>query len=801
MEMLSQVSFGEWLKRQRKSKGLTQEQFASQIGCAAISLRKIEAEERRPSVQIAERLANLLDVPAAEHKRFLRYARGELKYAVTDLREEAPWQVPASTPTNLPANLTRLIGRDPDLAKLQAFLTQTEIRLVTLIGPPGIGKTRLGIEAARRALAEFTDGIFFVSLSPLDDPSLIAHTTLQALGYVESKKLPVEQQLLMGIGEKKMLIVLDNCEHLVQDAASFASGLLSACPRIKILTTSREALHVTGEWLYTVPTLTLPHNDSSIDVNSASRYSAITLFAERACAVHPDFMLTTDNIKSVSAICTRLDGLPLAIELIAAQMRLFSPQSLLGRMSDQFIFSAKGERTASSRQLSLSNAIQWSYALLTPDEQRFFAFLSVFSGGFTLSAIEEVFSMHFSGELIAGLVASLLDKSLVQRAPDSLSKTRFKMLVTIQHFALERLRYSGEEATIRKAHLDFFLDLADRVNREIHGPNQLEWISRAENEIDNFRASIHWALQSQNAEAGVMLANRLTFWCIIRGYLRDGINWLESALAYKREVSIPSRAAALTNLSGMVQMIKGRFDRQLSDQLNESLELFQRLGDQAGISRALNLLGLLTFENGEYDYAEQIFRKSLALRRELGDPWSIANTLQNFAGLALIRGNLDQAKKYSEETLTLFRQAGDLRGIARELADLGEIAYLEGNLKNAAIIITQAISQLWQIKDQWSLAYALENLAALKHAQGDAEHSARLFGVAEVLRETIGTPHLSYDHALDEKYGELVRKAMQELAPTRAWSEGRSMTLEQAVNYVLEDQRDTPGPPVASPVC
>jgi predicted ATPase/DNA-binding XRE family transcriptional regulator len=786
--MLPQVSFGEWLKRQRNSRGLTQKQFARQIDCATITLRKIEAEERRPSVQLVERLASILDVPATERERFLHYARGELKYALPDLVEELPWGATASTPTNLPMSLTSLIGREAELARLQTYLMRAEIRLVTLIGPPGIGKTRLGIEAARQSLAEFSDGIFFVALAPLDVPSLIAPTTLQALGYVESKKLPVEKQLVRGIGEKHILIVLDNCEHLVQDAAAFASELLSACPRLKILATSRESLRISGEWLFTVPSLKLPREDSSIDVDSISQYSALTLFTERACAVQPDFVLTSDNLKTVSDICAQLDGLPLAIELIAPQVRLFSPKSLLERLSDQLIFSAKGARTASSRQLSLGHAIGWSYELLTPDERKLFAYLSIFSGGFTLPAAEAVFSKYFAYESISDLIVSLLNKSLLQRALDSQGEARFRMLVTIQHFALERLRNFGEEAKVRDAHLNYFLDLAERVDQEIHGPNQLEWSNRAEIELDNFRASFHWALQMQNAEAGLRLANRLNFWRIIRGYMRDGISWLESALALGQKVSIPSKAAALSNLGGMISMSEEGYSRRVSNLLNESLVLFQKLEDEAGIARALNLLGLCALDKGEYEKAEQFFSKSLALRRALGDPWSIANTLQNFIGLTLIQGNLVDAKKFAEETLTLFREAGDQRGIARELADLGEIAHLEGNIKDATTMFTQAISQLWQIRDQWSLASALENLAMLQYVQGNPERSARLFGIAEAIRDAIGTPIETFDLAILEKYGVPNAKTLYEMAGTKAWAEGRVMGMEQAIAYALEDQ-------------
>ena len=784
---MTEVSFGEWLKRQRNGRGLTQEQLAHQIGCAAITVRKIEAEERRPSVQIIERLAEILNIPPNEQKRFLRYARGELKYAMQDSIEETPWHATASTRTNLPAGVTALIGRESELVEIRAYLMRAEVRLVTLIGPPGIGKTRLSIEAAGQSFSDFPDGVFFVALAPLEDPSLIAFTTLQALGYVESKKLPADKQLLEGIGDKRMLIVLDNCEHLVQEAATFAAGFLSACPRLKIITTSRESLHILGEWLYTVPPLELPDENSPMDVESAAHYPALTLFTERARTVQSDFALTAENIKTVSTICAQLDGLPLVIELIAAQLRLLSPQSLLERLNDRFILSAEGARNASARQISLRQAIGWSYDSLTPDEQKLFAYLSVFSRGFTLPAAESIFSRHFAVKSVSDLVASLLDKSLLQRSSDSRSEVRLTMLVTIHHFALERFRQMSEEIEIRNAHLAYFLDLAGQTDKEIHGPNQLEWINRAENELDNFRAAIGWALESQNADAGLRLASKLSFFLFVHGYLRESIGWLERSLAQSHGVSAASKAEALRWLGSMVGYDgRNEYDRS-SLLLEESLILYRELEDNAGTAWVLTLLGINALYRGEYAKATKLLGESLALRQELGDPWSIAQTLQNFVSLAMQRGDYVNAKKYSGDTLALFQRAGDPRGIARQLTDLGEIAHREGDFARATTLLTQALSQLWQLRDQFSVAFVLESLASLAYSQGNPERSARLFGAAEALREVIGTPLQAFDRLDYEQNVGSVRKNLDEMTFTRTWAEGRVLTLEQVVAYALEN--------------
>src|SRR6185503_3991565 len=320
--------------------------------------------------------------------------------------------------------------------------------------------------------------VFFVALAPLDNPSLITLTIVQTLGYVEAKNVPARQQLMDGIGEKQMDLVLDNCEHLIEDVAPLVSDLLSACSRLKILTTSRESLRVAGEWLFPVPNLDVPKESSSINVETAAKFPALTLFAERARAVRLDFTLNHDNIQTVSSICAQLDGLPLAIELIAARMRLMSPEVLLTRMHNQYVLSADGMRALSARQKTLNDAIGWSYNLLSAEEQIFFAYLSVFSGGFTLETAESMFSAMFTTKSVSELITSLLDKSLLQRALDEHGEPRFTMLVTIQEFARTRLREIGKEAETRDLHLAYFLDLAEQADREIHGPEQVEWMDR-----------------------------------------------------------------------------------------------------------------------------------------------------------------------------------------------------------------------------------------------------------------------------------------------------------------------------------
>jgi len=438
---MQEKSFGDWLKRKRKSLDLTQAELAKQVGCSAAAIRKIEAEERRPSVQVVERLAEIFKIPTTERIAFLRFARGDWRSAPSRGYEEAPWRVspPAlsqKTRSNLPGTFTSLIGRDKDIAAVQGFLTNPDIRLVTLIGAPGIGKTRLSIASARETLAEFSDGVFFVGLAPLDQPSLIPSAISQALGYVEKSNLSPEEHLIEGIGNKRMLFVLDNCEHLIEDIARLASSLLSACSALKILTTSREALQIPGEWLYSVPALDLPKEHSIVDVETISEFPALVLFAERARAARSDFALHAENIRAVESICSQLAGLPLAIELIAARVKTLSPEQIAARLDDRFALLISGSRVASSRQQTLRATLDWSYELLTETEGVLFRQLSFFVGGFTLDALESV-ALLDPNQSILDTLSRLVDKSLL--LVEQQDQPRYRFLEPLRQYARDQL--------------------------------------------------------------------------------------------------------------------------------------------------------------------------------------------------------------------------------------------------------------------------------------------------------------------------------------------------------------------------
>jgi len=383
--MQEELSFGVWLRKQRRALDLTRQAFADQVGYAEVILRRIEAGTLKPSKELTGIIQEKLGIPETELPQWISFARGLSDFPAQSLPSSNKLK------SNLPALLTTFIGREKE--QLDLFKLLTKDRLVTLTGPGGVGKTRLSIEAARMVQAEFQDGTFFVGLAVLNDPSLIARTIVQALGFVDARNLPAGKQLLEGIDSRRMLLVLDNCEHLIEGV----TVLLSTCPHIKIIATSRESLRIPGEWLYTVPTLGILEENVPLDLETASKSPVLMLFAERARAVRSDFVLTTDNVRTVSRICMQLDGLPLAIELIGARIRLMPPRALLERLSSQFILNADGIRSTAERQKTLNNAIRWSYNLLLEEEQKLFAYLSVISGGFTLDIVEAMFSPTFPG--------------------------------------------------------------------------------------------------------------------------------------------------------------------------------------------------------------------------------------------------------------------------------------------------------------------------------------------------------------------------------------------------------------------
>jgi predicted ATPase/transcriptional regulator with XRE-family HTH domain len=571
------ASFGHWLALRRKSLRLSCVELARRVGCATVTLRKIEADERRPSEQIAAKLAEHLALPPAECATFIRVARGEIRVdwlpPPNQPASGTSRTAPAARPSNLPIPPTPLIGRAADVAAVREMLLRGDVRLLTLSGAPGIGKTRLSLQVATELRdapstlsppseqtgsgQAFADGVYFIPLAPLSDPGLVIATIAQTLGVVERAGQSVRERLSAELREKQLLLLLDNVEHVLTAAPQLAE-LLAAAPRLTLLVTSRVALRLVGEQRFTVPPLAVPllpleaggkmkgeadHASDALHPASLIRYPSVALFVQRARALLPAFALTAANAPAIAAICRRLDGLPLAIELAATRINLFTPQELFARLEQRFALLTAGTLDMPTRQQTLRRAIDWSYELLNEDEQTLFRRLGVFVGGCTLDAIEAVLATEGRGRsdqsatavrspqssALDGL-AALIDKSLLQRKDGSDGRSRFTMLETIREYARERLAEAGELERAQERHLAYELALAEAAEPLLSTSDQQVGLARLEQDHDNLRAALDWAVD-YDPEGALRLSGALAQFWLTRGHLSEGRQWIERALA------------------------------------------------------------------------------------------------------------------------------------------------------------------------------------------------------------------------------------------------------------------------------
>ena len=787
---MEEQSFGYWLRLKRKSLDLTREGLAERVGYSAATIKKLEEEERRPSAQMIEKLAQIFNIPPNEQPAFLRCARGELDSQSPETGEDAPWKPSANLPrSNLPIMVTSLIGREKEIAEIQDYLLSPDVHLVTLTGPPGIGKTRLSIESARRALPDFPQGVFFVALAPLDSPALIPVTVAQAMGYVGAGNVSTMEQLKEGIGNKQLLIVLDNCEHLIEDVASLVSSLLSVCPRLKILATSRESLRVPGEWQYPMPTLDVPDLDSpAVNTDTVSNFPALTLFAERARAVRPNFALDAENIKAITAICKQLDGLPLAIELIAARMRLIAPEALSERLHDEFLLSANGIRGVPTRQKSLKDAIDWSYTLLSEGEQKLFSWLSVFSSGFTLEAAETIFSQAFTETSVSALIASLFDKSLLQRSFDSSGEAQYVMLATIQEFARQRLRDTEAEAEIRNWHLAYFLDLTVQADRELRGPNQLEWLDRLTSMHDNLRVALDWAIETGQIENALQMAHRLWWFWSKRSEFNEGRQWLERVLAMRDALLFPDLYTdVLTQMAHHVFLQIGA--REARPFIEQAHAVARGCEDPQTLANAQMVFGLVLTSEEDFAVARSAFEESIALFQEVQDTWGFAVALMSLAYSANRSEDQAKALALNEQALARFRELGDQYFQSVCLRQRGYLQAKQGDWQEGLAQLRESLRLSRELGSPLEIAGGLLRLAETEQHLGQPARAVRLYYAARNVYDYIGAWHQQEDFKW-EQYLASGRVELNESSFAEAEAEGRAMTMDQAVAYALEENTE-----------
>jgi predicted ATPase/class 3 adenylate cyclase len=740
--------------------------------------------------------------------------------------EFPPLRTLESRPNNLPPQPTPLVGRERELEQVRELLLSPEVRLLTFTGPGGTGKTRLALQAAADLLEEFEDGVFFVSLAAMSDPQLFLPTVATTLGVKESSEKPLEESLKEYLRETELLLLLDNFEQVLE-AAPAVSGLLSAAPHLKVLATSRTPLRLYGGREYPVPPLSVPDPRRVPTVEALTHYEAVRLFIESARALKPDFTITNESAPAVAEICARLDGLPLAIELAAARIRMLPPKALLARLGNRLKLLTGGAHDLPERQRTLRGAIEWSYDLLEESEKTLFGRLSVFAGGRTLEAIEAVCDAE--GDLPVDAfegVYSLLEKNLLRQEEELEGEPRFVMLETIHELAREKLEESSEAETFKRAHAEYFLALAEQAETELKGPNQLEWRELLEAELDNMRTALSWALEGADAELGLRLAAALWRFWTDRSYFDEAHRWLEEALAKNSEAPTAARAKVLNGL-GFLAGFRGNLAREKALR-EEALALSRKIGDQEGAAYSLHQLGQVAYFQGNFEAAQQAFEESLALYRELEDAWGSALALRGLAVGVFEQGEFEKGEALLEETLALSRELEDQLGIQNCLVHLGRAAMLRrdferaethfkeglalgrrvkddygttacllslgllairrGDHEQAEALLTEALALSREFGDTISIADCLIGFSEVSGTRGDVLRAARLWSAAEALYEVSGYARPALERSLHEPYREAARSQLDEATWNQAWEEGRAMALEEAVSYALGEE-------------
>ena len=740
-------------------------------------------------------------------------------------REEEP----AAGEHNLPAPRSSFVGRERELVEIERTLAMT--RLLTLTGVGGSGKTRLALEVARDLVGAYPDGVWLVELAPLTDPDLVPQAVTQSLGVRETPGQPLVGTLVGALRHKDMLLVLDNCEHLVEAAARLVDTLLPACPGLRVLTTSREALNVAGEVRWPVPALPVPDQALTPTVTDLEGFGSARLFVERASERRPGFALVPENAHHVAEVCRTLEGIPLAIELAAARVGTLSVGQLSGRLADSLKLLSGDGRTLTPRQRTLRGTLDWSHDLLSEPETVLFRRLSVFAGGWTLEASEAVASGGGveEGEVL-DLLSGLVEKSLVVTRETGEGALRYRMLEPVRQYALQRLEHSGEAEEIKRAHARHFLALAEGSEPGLWGEEQAAWFRRLELEHDNLGSVLSWSLEGEDPELGLRLAVALWRFWRARGHYDEGRGWLErylakadlasaevraraleaaGCLAYdqgdleravvaaeeglelgdRAEIEL-SRVASFRGILGAVAGIRGDYDRA-AELFEESLALYRQAGDGRGIANSLLGMGNVSSYLGDRERAVELYEEGLALSRESGYAGMLTAYLIDLGHEFLLQGDHERATELSEEAAALFREQERTSGLQFVFDHLGWAALLRGDQEQARAMHEESLvlSQEWG--DKKKIAEGLEGLACAATPNGDYARVARLFGAAETLHETLGHHQQPAARALREPYLAAARSRLEGAEWEAAFAAGKAMTTEEAIEYALSGEGAT----------
>jgi len=717
-----------------------------------------------------------------------------------------------ASPNNLPIQLTAFIGREKEIEDIRKLLS--EVRLLTLVGPGGTGKTRLSLQIGAELINNFENGVWITELATLQDHNLLSRTIANTFGLNEEPGKSAENILIDHLKDKELMLILDNCEHLINSCARISEILLQKSSKLKIIATSREALKCNGEHIHLVLQLEFPDPKDNPSPEKLTQYEAVRLFIERALLVNQNFSVTNENAPALSQICFHLDGIPLAIELAAARVKVLTVEKINDRLSDRFKLLTGGKRTALPRQQTLRALIDWSYDLLSEEEKILWRILSVFTGGFTYEAAENVCGDLLNEEDTLDLLNNLVEKSIIIHDE---TQERFRILESTRQYGFEKLEEEGKLLEVLTKHLLYYRELSESAEGKLTGPEQKKWLDILESENTNLQIALDWSLKGNLYEDGLRFAGALGRYWLVRGHFSEGSRWYDELLEAGKDVSKPVRAKAYLNAARMARLVR---DFKKLDSMNERcLELYRELGDKRGIAYGLNSIGVTEFSNHNFEKARSLFQESLDLAREINDEYSIAFFLGNLAEVVLALNDFEYANNLFDESITIYRRQGNKRGIAYTLMGLGALAFKKEEYDKASSLFEESISLNREIKDKQrvtevlpflieteikraqysrarilcedclSLMKELKNnsgisevilrLAEIEYSEGQYERAAQLIGLIEdSIQSSISEQFVLEPGKYERLYTQLKEK-LREGSFCLEFSKGKQMTLEQ----------------------